>query len=143
MKISTRGRYALRIMMDIANNCEKGAVPVKEIALREGISAKYLEQIISALTKAGYLESVRGPHGGYLLTKDTEQYLVGDILRLTEGDLSPVACASEDYDCPMIDDCVTVRLWREVYEAVSSVIDKYTLKDLLSWQYGMANQPHL
>ena len=134
MRVSTRGRYALRLMIDIANHDGEGPVRVKDIAARQNISMKYLEQIISALTKAGYVNSVRGPQGGYRLAKTPEEYTVGMILRESEGDLSPVACAGGEYECPNMDDCVTVRLWRELDEAIRSVVDKYTLADLLAWQ---------
>ena len=136
MRVSTRGRYALRLMIDIANHDGEGPVRVKDIAARQHISMKYLEQIISALTKAGYVNSVRGPQGGYRLAMEPDKYTVGMILRESEGDLSPVACASDDYDCPNMDDCVTVRLWRELDDAIRRVVDKYTLADLLAWQKG-------
>ncbi len=134
MRVSTRGRYALRLMLDIASNDQNGPVRVKDIAARQDISVKYLEQIISTLTKAGCLSSIRGPQGGYRLAVPAEKISVGTILRLAEGDLSPVACVDTAFDCPNIDDCVTVRIWRELDEAISSVIDKYSLQDLLDWQ---------
>ncbi len=136
MRVSTRGRYALRLMIDIATHDGDRPVRVKDIAARQQISMKYLEQIISALTKAGYVNSVRGPQGGYRLAMKPEEYTVGMILRESEGDLSPVACANEEYECPNMDDCVTVRLWRELDEAIRSVVDRYTLADLLTWQKG-------
>ena len=95
---------------------------------------KYMEQIVSILVKAGYVKSIRGPQGGYRLAMEPEQYTVGMILRLTEGDLSPTACADSEYDCPKMSDCVTVRIWRELDAAINAVIDKYTLADMLEWQ---------
>jgi len=134
MKISTRGRYALRMMLDIAAHDQNGLVRIKDIATRQKISVKYLEQIVSILTKAGYLTSIRGPQGGYHLSKTPGEYTVGMILRLTEGDLTPVACVDGNYECPFEDDCVTIRVWRELDKAISGVIDKYTLEDLVEWQ---------
>ena len=134
MKISTRGRYALRMMLDIATHDQNGPVRIKDIAARQKISVKYLEQIVAVLTKAGFLNSVRGPQGGYHLSRYPREYTVGMILRLTEGDLAPVSCIDGSYQCPEQDDCVTVRIWRELDKAISGVIDKYTLEDLVEWQ---------
>ncbi len=136
MRVSTRGRYALRLMLDIASNDKNGTVRVKDVAERQGISVKYLEQIIAVLNKAGCLKSVRGPQGGYRLSGPADSYSVGTILRLAEGDMAPVACVDTEFECPNMDDCVTVRLWRELDDAINSVIDKYTLQDLLDWQDG-------
>lgn len=136
MKISTRGRYALRMMVDIATHDSGSPVRIKDIAARQHISVKYLEQIVSILTKAGYVTSVRGPQGGYRLARKPEDYTVGDILRLTEGDLSPVACVTDESSCPMSEECVTIRIWKELDDAINSVIDKYTLDDLVEWQIG-------
>ena len=139
MKISTRGRYALRMMLDIATNDHGEPVRIKDIAARQDISVKYLEQIVSVLTKAGYVKSIRGPQGGYRLARLPKYYTVGMILRLTEGDLSPVSCTDNNYDCPKMHDCVTIRIWKELDEAINSVIDKYTLEDLLDWQDAKGN----
>lgn len=92
MMISTRGRYALRVLADLAENSGRGYIPMKEVAARQGISLKYLEQIIPALTKSGYIEGIQGKGGGYRLIKAPNNCIIGDILRLTEGDLAPVAC---------------------------------------------------
>lgn len=135
MKISTKGRYALRLMLDIAMHGEGGTVRVKEIAARQEISTKYLEQIVSILTKAGYVKSSRGPQGGYRLVKKPEEYTVGSILRLTEGSLAPVECLEdEDNLCPRAKSCPTLVLWQELDNAIKSVVDKYTLADLVEWQ---------
>ncbi len=134
MKISTKGRYALRMMLDIAQHSEEKPVSVKEIAARQEVSDKYLEQIISLLNGAGYVRSIRGPQGGYLLRKKPEEYTVGMILRLTEGTLSPVPCVEEDaLPCDRESGCVTVKLWRKLNEAISDVVDHVTLADLLEW----------
>ena len=120
MRISTKGRYALRLMLDIAmNDAEGKPVRVKDIAKRQEVSGKYLEQIVSVLTKAGYLRSIRGPQGGYLLTKRPDEYTVGMILRLTEGSLSPVDCLEEGAPvCNRVDSCTTILLWRKLDDAI-------------------------
>lgn len=134
MKISTRGRYALRMMLDIAMHNQNGPVRIRDIASRQKISVKYLEQIVSVLTKAGMLNSLRGPQGGYNLAMKPNEYTVGDILRLTEGDLAPVSCLDGKFDCPRKNECVTLRIWEELDDAIKGVIDKYTLENLLEWQ---------
>lgn len=132
MKISTKGRYAVRVMLDLALNNTGECIKVKEIAARQGISDKYLEQIISVLNKAGYVKSVRGAQGGYRLTKDPKEYTVGMILRLTEGSLAPVACLEADSgECERCDTCETLEVWRKLYAAVNDVVDGVTLEDLV------------
>lgn len=131
MKISTKGRYAVRVMLDLALNNNGECIKVKEIASRQGISEKYLEQIIAVLNKAGYVKSVRGAQGGYRLAKSPEEYTVGMVLRLTEGSLAPVACLEEDYGtCERCDTCETLQVWKDVYEAVNNVVDNVTIGDL-------------
>ena len=113
MKISTKGRYALRLMLDIAAHDSGEPVRIKEIASRQEISAKYLEQIVAILSKAGYVKSIRGPQGGYRLTRKPEEYSLGDILRLTEGSLAPVECLEgETNQCPRAGDCITLLFWK-------------------------------
>lgn len=132
MKISTKGRYALRLMLDIARNGEEEAVRLADAARRQEISVKYLEQIAVLLVRAGYLKSVRGPQGGYRLTRSPEEYTAGDILRVTEGNLAPVECLEgEKNECPRAPACETLRLWKELWEAVHGVTERYTLRDLL------------
>lgn len=141
MKISTKGRYALRLMLDLALN-QKADEPVqiKEIAARQDISGKYLEQIISVLNKAGYVRSIRGPQGGYLLARKPEEYTVGMILRLTEGSMAPVSCLEfEENNCNRKDECATLLLWKKLDEAVKGVIDSVTLADLIGWQQEMSD----
>ena len=135
MKISTKGRYALRLMLDIALYGKDGEpVRIKDIAQRQDLSRKYLEQIIAVLNKAGYVRSIRGPQGGYLLTRLPGDYTVGMILRLTEGSLAPVACVEEDGAlCDRLDDCATILVWKKLNEAISSVVDHVTLEDLIDW----------
>ena len=132
MQISTRGRYALRLMLDLAVNDRGELVKIKDIAARQEISEKYLEQIISILKKAGYVESLRGASGGYCLAKPPEAYTVGMILRLTEGSMAPVACLeNEEHHCQRARACVTLRLWQMIYDAIEDVIDHVTLKDMM------------
>lgn len=138
MMISTKGRYALRLMIDIAMNSTDGTVKIKDISERQQLSDKYLEQIISTLNKAGLVKSIRGPQGGYKLTKKPEEYTVGSILRLTEGSLSPVSCLEvAPNDCPRQKDCVTLILWEKLDNAIKGVIDNITLADLLNWQESL------
>ncbi|MCH5262129.1 MAG: RrF2 family transcriptional regulator [Lachnospiraceae bacterium] len=135
MKISTKGRYALRLMLDLALNNTGEPVRIKDIAARQEISDKYLEQIISTLNKAGFVKSIRGPQGGYRLSKEPEKYTVGMILRLTEGSLAPVPCLDDEVNhCERQDGCVTLRLWQMLNNAISDIVDKVTLADLMEWQ---------
>ena len=140
MKISTKGRYALRLLLDIAQNQQGGFVSLKEIAERQEVSKKYLEQIISILNKAGFVKSVRGPAGGYSLKRKPEEYTVGMILRLTEGSLAPVDCVEDGTDCGRADQCVTVLLWKKLNDAINGVVDNITLADLVNWQMQKANE---
>lgn len=140
MKISTKGRYALRMMLDLAVHDTGEPVRIKDIAARQDISAKYLEQIISILVKAGYVKSVRGPQGGYRLTKKTKEYLLGDILRLTEGSLAPVECLSEDNPgCQREENCAALIFWKKLDDAIRAVVDGYTLEDLAGWETRSGN----
>ena len=134
MKISTRGRYALRMMLDLAlHNDEYSSI--KMIAERQDISGKYLEQIITVLSRAGFVKSIRGPQGGYKLARPAGEYTVGMILRLIEGSLVPVACMEDEPNqCPRCEVCATLDVWKQIDEAVSSVIDNITLEDLVKRQ---------
>ena len=141
MKISTKGRYALRLMLDLAIYNTGEPVSLKDVARRQQISEKYLEQIISVLNKAGFVRSVRGAQGGYMLTKEPAEYTVGSVLRLTEGDLAPVSCVGMDsVDCDRRDGCVTVRIWEQLNEAVNNVVDNITVAALVMWQKEQADQ---
>jgi len=132
MKISTKGRYALRLMLDLALNNTGECITIKSIAARQDISEKYLEQIISLLNHAGFVKSVRGAQGGYKLMKNPTEYTIGMILRLTEGNLAPVDCVEDQTnDCKRSEDCVTREVWVEIYEAIKSVVDRITLQDLV------------
>ena len=131
MKISTKGRYGLRIMIDIAVYGKGECVSLKDIAEREHLSEKYLEQIINLLGKENLVQSVRGAKGGYHLTKAPEEITVKEILLATEGSLAPVACAADNDCCENYCDCVTSFIWTQMYDAVMGVVEKITLKDLV------------
>jgi Rrf2 family protein len=132
MKISTKGRYALRMMIDIAENASDGMVSIKEISERQGVSVKYLEQIVPNLTRAGLLRSERGSGGGYMLTKPAEQYTAGAILRAIEGKLAPVACLEDETNhCERSAYCKTLGFWTGLYEVIDDYVDSVTLKDFL------------
>ena len=132
MKISTKGRYALRLMMDLAENNTGSPISLKDVAKRQDISDKYLEQIISILNKAGY---VRGAQGGYMLKMEPQNYTVGMILRQTEGSLAPVACIEDDeIVCDRQQQCVTSIVYKKINDAISGVVDNITLQDLVDWQ---------
>ena len=143
MKVSTKGRYALRLMPDIALYEKEKPVRLKEVANRQELPIKYMENIVSMLVKAGFLKSVRGPQGGCKLTREPKEYTVGSILRLTEGNMSPVDCLEKENICQRADRCVTLKLWRELDSAIKSVIDCYTLEDLLSWQKEQGNEYYI
>ena len=131
MKISTKGRYALRLMLDLALNNTGEAVSLKDIARRQDISDKYLEQIISILNKAGYVRSIRGAQGGYILRRPAKEYTVGMILRLTEGTLAPVSCLKDDaVPCDRAGDCCTLPIWKGLAELVDKYFDSMTLKEV-------------
>ena len=135
MKISTRGRYALRLMTDVAAHDGKGFVSLKDVAERQDISLKYLEQIAGILAKAGFLQSGRGAQGGYRLTKAPAEYSVGSILRLTEGNLAPVACLGGETNlCERCGECPTLDFWSGLYAVVNAYMDCYTLETLLAEQ---------
>ena len=130
MKISTKGRYGLRVMTDLAVNGGENCVSLKDIAEREHLSEKYLEQIVNQLSKAGLVKSLRGAKGGYKLTRSPEEITVEDILKATEGSLAPVACAEDNGKCTNYCDCVTSFIWTEIYKATIGVVSRITLKDL-------------
>ena len=129
--ISTRGRYALRLMIDIAENSNGNFVRLDEIAKRQDVSEKYLESIVVLLTRADLLIGVRGKGGGYKLVKPAEKYTVKDILEVTEGSLSPVACLKdESYNCPRQSFCKTLPLWKGLEKTVNDYLSGITLSDL-------------
>ena len=132
MRISTKGRYALRLMLDLATNDSGSPIRLKDAARRQNISEKYLEQIISILNKAGYVRSIRGPQGGYVLSHRPEEYTVGMILRLTEGSLFPVACMDDEVNvCTRCDSCEPLDVWKQIADAINNIVDNVTIADLL------------
>lgn len=138
MKISTKGRYALRVMIDLATHNTGEYIPLKEIAARQEITVKYLEQIIPALNRAGYLNSSRGNSGGYRLAMNAKNYTVGDILRATEGSLAPVACLENEVnDCSRNKYCVTLDVWKGLDKVIGDYLDSITLQDLADKQEAM------
>lgn len=130
MKISTKGRYALRVMIDLAVNDKGNYVSLKDISNRQEVSLKYLEQIMAMLNKAGYVKSTRGNNGGYRLAKSPEEYKVGDILRKTEGDLAPIACVNGE-ECGKRENCKTFKFWQGLDNVINEYVDSKTLADLI------------
>lgn len=130
MKVSTRGRYGLRAMIDLSTQQDSGAIPLREISKRQKISEQYLEQIFVTLRKAGLVKSVRGAHGGYLLNKKAEDITVGDIIRALEGPVAAVDCVLDEDECGLISDCVTHELWVKVSNLINDFFDSTTLEDL-------------
>lgn len=132
MLISTKGRYALRVLLDLAEHGSEGYIPLKDVAERQDISLKYLEGIMSALSKADMVDGLHGKGGGYKLCRPTSQYVVGDILKLTEGTLAPVACLEANANkCPKADKCKTLSLWKGLDMIVEDYLYGITLADLL------------
>ncbi|MFR5876317.1 MAG: RrF2 family transcriptional regulator [Eubacterium sp.] len=132
MKISTKGRYALRMLLDLAEHQQNGYVSLKDIAARQEISKKYLEQIVSLLNKSDVLRANRGYQGGYRLVKDASEYTVGDVLRITEGGLAPVACLDyEPIRCDRAEDCATLPVWQGLNKVINEYLDSITLQDII------------
>jgi Rrf2 family protein len=132
MKISTKGRYALRMLIDLAEHKDEGYIALKDIAERQEISKKYLEQIVSILNQANILRANRGHQGGYMLAQPASKYTVGQILRVTEGSLSPIACLDDDPNqCPRCGFCKTLSLWQGLGKVIANYLDAITLQDLV------------
>ena len=133
MKISTKGRYALRLMIDLAQHDAGGYIPLRDISKRQEISAKYLEQIVVQLSRAGFVTSTRGAQGGYQLARHPSEYTVGDILRITEGSLAPVACLEQNpIECRRMSECRTLPMWRKLNTMINDYFDGITLADLVN-----------
>ena len=131
MKISAKGRYALRLMVDLAQHDSGDWIALKDISGRQGISVKYLEQIVSGLSRAGLLRSSRGAAGGYQLTRPAEEYTAGESIRALEGSLAPVACLDQEPNrCPRQEACPTLSLWEGLYKVVNQYLDSFTLADI-------------
>ena len=132
MMISTRGRYALRVLLDLAENQTEGYIPMKTVAERENLSLKYIERIMPVLSKNKYVEGVHGKGGGYRLARAPKDYRIGEILRLAEGDLAPVKCLGcKAEPCDRADRCKTLPMWREFHAMVNDYFDNITLADLM------------
>lgn len=132
MKISTKGRYALRIMVDLAVHDDGSYIRLKDISERQAITHKYMEQIMPLLTRSGYVKSYRGNNGGYMLARKPEEYTVGEILRTTEGSLSPIACIeSTPNSCAHSGQCSTLSFWEGLWKVINEYVDSVTLADLL------------
>lgn len=132
MKISTKGRYALRMMLDLARHKDGGFIALKDIAQRQNISKKYLEQIVPLMNKADILKTNRGYQGGYMLARKPEEYTVGEILRITEGSIAPVACLDhQPNQCTRCEDCSTLKVWIGLQNVISEYLDSITLQDIL------------
>ncbi len=131
MKVSTKGRYAIRLMIDIGIQ-SNGYVRLKDVARRQEISIKYLEQIVGLLQKAGLLLSSRGAHGGYRLSKDPYDYNMGEILKATEGSLSPVSCLEDEVNnCLRYNICSTIKFWQGLNDVINEYLDNHTLGELM------------
>lgn len=132
MKISTKGRYALRMLLELALRQEEGYIALKDIAENQSISKKYLEQIVPLLSRAGLLKTNRGYQGGYMLSKSPDAYTVGEILRVTEGNLAPIPCLEhQKNECTRADKCMTLYIWEGLYKKITDYIDSITLQDII------------
>lgn len=139
MLVSTKGRYALRVMLELAQSQPDAYMPLPLIAQRQGISEKYLESIIAILSRAGLVEGLRGKGGGYRLTRSSAKYSVGEILRLTEGSLAPVTCLEgAENPCPRAGECTTLPMWQKLDDVINTYLDSVSLSDLLSQTDGNA-----
>ena len=140
MMVSTKGRYALRVMLDLAQSSTDAYIPLADIAERQGISEKYLESIISVLSKNGFLKALRGKGGGYKLARAPQDYTVGNILKLTEGSLAPVACLdSSENRCSRAAECRTLRMWSGLNSIIDNYVESITIADLLLDDPGAQN----
>ena len=132
MIVSTRGRYALRVMIDLAEHHSDDRIPLKDISSRQGISQKYMEAIMTLLSKNGFVDAIHGKGGGFKLNRAPDQYKVGEILRLTEGTLAPVACLQENAeDCDRASECRTLPMWAKLNSLVNEYLDSVTIADLM------------
>ena len=132
MMVSTRGRYALRVIIDLAENSGNGHVPMREVAERQGLSLKYLERILPLLVSANLVEGIHGKGGGYCLSKDPSKISVGEVLRITEGDIAPVACLENNaVECEHINDCRTLPVWKGLNDRINEYLDSVSIADLM------------
>ena len=132
MMVSTKGRYALRVMIDLAEHNTRDYIPLADIAKRQEISEKYLESIVGVLSKKGLVESLRGKGGGYRLNRSPEEYTVASILKVTEGSLAPVACLENEVNtCPRAAECRTIDMWTKLYKLIDDFFEGVTIADLI------------
>ncbi len=144
MKISTKGRYALRMLLDLAQHNSGEYVALKDVAQRQGISKKYLEQIVPLLNKSDILQRSRGYQGGYRLAKDPDKYTVGDILRITEGSLAPVACLEHETNlCERSGECATLPIWEGLSKVINEYLDSITLQDIVDWEMAKSANDYM
>ena len=144
MRISTKGRYALRTMIDLAQHGGEGLVTLKDVAVRQDLSQKYLEQIVTQLSKAGLVKGVRGPQGGYRLAREPKDYNVAEILRLVEGSLAPVECLETDVNtCEHCASCATVDMWTGLYKVVNDYLEGVSLQDLVDQANASAGNDYI
>ena len=136
MKISTKGRYALRMMLDLAEHKDDGYISLKDVAERQNISKNYLDQIMMLLKKSNFLKATRGYQGGYKLAKEPSSYSVGDILRLTEGELSPVPCLENEEECERSIDCMAFSVWKGLEDVMLKYLDNLTLQEIIEQHKG-------
>jgi len=137
LKVSTKGRYALRMLLDLVKHKDAGFISLKEIAERQGISKQYLEQIVALLNTSNILRANRGKQGGYMLAKEPSQITVGQVLRITEGSLAPVACLEDDINyCDRADFCITLPMWEGLDKVISEYLDGINLQSLLDQNQG-------
>lgn len=144
MKISTKGRYALRMLIDLAEHNNDGFVALKDIAERQGISKKYLEQIVPILNRSDILQANRGFQGGYKLAQAPNKYTIGTILRLTEGSLAPVSCLDQNpIQCERSKECVTLPIWQGLNKVINDYLDSITLQDVLDYQKELYSNDYM
>ena len=144
MKISTKGRYALRMLIDLAEHSGEGFIALKDIAERQGISKKYLEQIVPILNRSDILQTNRGFQGGYKLSQSPSKYTIGTILRLTEGSLAPVACLDQNpIQCERSSECVTLPIWQGLNKVINDYLDNITLQDILDQQKELYSNDYM
>lgn len=143
MKISTKGRYALNLMLDLGLHNTGEYISLRDVSNRQGITVKYLEQIVTTLTRAGLLKSMRGNNGGYRLTRDPQNYLVGDILRVMEGPLAPIACLEDQaVECPKSENCAVLPFWKGLDKVINDYVDSVTLQDLMNQVDSLAGNDY-
>ena len=143
MKLSTKGRYGLRALIDLAKYSEEEPVPISGISARQGISERYLEQLMALLKKAGLVKSVRGAGGGYVLAKDASDISVGDVLRALEGELEPVKCPAfqEEESCEAAGECVTKYVWKKINESINRTVDEIKIDTLVAESRELTEEP--